>query len=316
MHELLAPSLPGLATLLARVPTMVTFHATRAPTPERWVFRHVTRWFRPLASRVTEAVAVSPSAARCAEPLMGRRVEVVPNGIDPTPFVRARPLSLPPGRTLLFVSRLDRRKGLGVLLRAFARLAARHRDLQLVICGDGPCRSEVEGLPGPLRRRVIMLGAVSDAVLPSVYAAADVFVAPATGRESFGVILLEAMAAGRPVVASDLPGYREVLRDGEDAMLVPAGDPASLARAVSVVLDSPGRASELARRGRARVRSFDWEVVASRLEALYAQARLDRRSGRDRLGDVIVEPSRQSRPREVVMDARGAGRPESSSLRA
>jgi phosphatidylinositol alpha-mannosyltransferase len=117
-----------------------------------------------------------------------------------------------------------------------------------------------------------MLGDVPDAELPSVYAAADVFVAPATGQESFGVILLEAMAAGLPVVATDIDGYREVLRAYSHALLVPPEDARSLTRAIGRVLESPELARRLASTGRRLVQQFAWSVVTDEIERAYGQA--------------------------------------------
>ena len=118
----------------------------------------------------------------------------------------------------------------------------------------------------------MMLGAVPNADLPPVLAACDVYLGPATGGESFGIVLVEAMAAGLPVVASDIPGYDEVVRPGLDALLVPPRDPAALAAAVARVLDEAGLADRLATGGPERAASFDWEVVVGRLEGLYRRA--------------------------------------------
>src|SRR6266540_3307162 len=126
------------------------------------------------------------------------------------------------------------------------------------------------GLPEG-RRRVAMLGHVPHDDLPAYSAACEVFVGPARGGESFGIVLVEAMAAGLPVVASDIPGYREGVRDGEDGPLVPPSDPVALAAAVRTVLDDPTLAARLVRAGRARAEEFSWDTVVARLEALYEQ---------------------------------------------
>lgn len=271
VHELLAPSLPGLATLLAGVPVVATFHANCTPLLDRLLYSVMARCLRPMSRRVAVGLAVSQAAATCAAPRLGGSLRIVPNGVDIEPFAHARPMRLPPGRKLLFVSRLDRRKGFPTVLRAFEWLAPRFDDLRLVVCGDGPRRGAVDRLPAVLHNRVLMLGDVPDRDLPSVYAAADVFVAPAAGQESFGVILLEAMAAGLPIVASDIDGYREVVADG-GAWLVPPGDDRSLARALGCVLDSPGLARQLASAGRRHVRQFAWKVVTDEIERAYGQA--------------------------------------------
>jgi phosphatidylinositol alpha-mannosyltransferase len=117
-----------------------------------------------------------------------------------------------------------------------------------------------------------MLGNVPHEELPPYHAASEVFCAPATGRESFGIVLVEAMAAGLPMVASDIPGYREVVRDGIDGMLVPPRDPAALARAVSEILDDPDTAKRFGEAGRARAARYSWVTVAAEIEEIYREA--------------------------------------------
>jgi phosphatidylinositol alpha-mannosyltransferase len=155
------------------------------------------------------------------------------------------------------------------MVRAFAILARELDDLRLVVVGEGRDRGAVDLLPEDLRTRVVMVGTVRSADLPPYHAAADVFAAPATGHESFGVILVEAMAAGVPVVASDIPGYREVVRDDVDGLLVPPGDPEALAGALRRVLGEPALAERLAAAGLERARTFSWDVIVPRIEAVY-----------------------------------------------
>ena len=117
-----------------------------------------------------------------------------------------------------------------------------------------------------------MLGRVPHAELPAVAAACDLYLGPATGGESFGVVLVEAMAAGLPVVASDIPGYDEVVRDGVNGLLVPPGNPDALAAAAGRVLDEPALAGRLAAAGRDRAAIFDWSVVVEAIEEAYRRA--------------------------------------------
>jgi phosphatidylinositol alpha-mannosyltransferase len=269
VHELMAPSLPTLAAMFARVPVVATFHANCTSALGSLMYSAAARCLRPIARRVAVRLAVSQAAASCAAPRVGGSVRIIPNGIDIEPFASAKPMALPPGRKLLFVNRLDRRKGIEVALRAFEHLSARFDDLLFVICGDGPRRTAADALPASIRRRVLMLGDIPDAHLPSAYAAADVFVAPATGQESFGVVLLEAMAAGVPIVATDIEGYREVVRAGTHAVLVPPGDAASLAAGIQRVLESPLLARRLVAAGRRRVRRFAWSLITDEIEHTY-----------------------------------------------
>jgi phosphatidylinositol alpha-mannosyltransferase len=159
-----------------------------------------------------------------------------------------------------------------VAVRAFADLASDAEDLWMVVAGDGRERDAVELLPGPARERVLMLGRVEHTDLPPLHAAADVFVSSAAGQESFGIVLVEAMAAGLPVVASDIEGYREVVRRGIDGLLVPPGDPAALAGAIRRVLAEPNLARRLSEAGRARAGQFSWETVTARIEHVYEEA--------------------------------------------
>ncbi|MEO8292546.1 MAG: glycosyltransferase family 4 protein [Actinomycetota bacterium] len=269
-HEPLAPSASMFATLAARVPVVGTFHAG---LDRARAYDLAAPLLRLVARRLTVRVAVSERAAATAQRRLGGTYEIVPNGIDVRAFSTAEARSdLGPGRKLLFVGRLQRRKGFRTAIEAFAELAPTHPDLRLVVAGEGHERSAAASLPAAVRARVIMLGTVGNRELPPVHHACDLFVAPNHGGESFGVVLLEAMAAGLPVVASDIPGYDEVVTDGQDGLLVAPGDAAALAGAVSRVLGDDSLASRLAEAGRRRTAAFGWETVTPRLEELYTRA--------------------------------------------
>ncbi len=172
----------------------------------------------------------------------------------------------------MFVGRLDRRKGFPVAVAAFERLARDRPDLRLLVIGDGPQRGAVAALPGSVRDRVELFGAVKYDELPPLLAAGDLYVGPALGGESFGMVLVEAMAAGLPVVASAIPGYREVVRDGVDGILVAPGSADDLAAAIAAILDDPELAGRLRAAGPARAARFDWSVVATELSTIYEEA--------------------------------------------
>jgi phosphatidyl-myo-inositol alpha-mannosyltransferase len=268
-HE---PLVPGTAMFAARsplAPVVATFHAY---ADRSLLFSATAPALRGVWQRLTVRIAVSEAAAAfVAERFPRDGLRIIPNGAEIEAFAGAEPARLPDGRRILFVNRLDRRKGFPVMVRAFAILAPRHPDALLVVAGDGKKRRAVRALPVGIRDRVIMLGSVPHDHLPPYHAASEVFCAPATGRESFGIVLVEAMAAGLPVVASDIPGYREVVRHEVEGLLVPPSDPQRLAAAVSRILDEPELARELAQAGRARAARYSWDQVAREVEAVYEE---------------------------------------------
>lgn len=273
-HDPLVTSTSRWATMYTSAPVVGTFHSYFAP--DSLAGRCYTALV-PLGMsvwrRLDQRIAVSEAARVSVSSRMGDEpIRVVPNGTDVHVFARAVPAKLPKGRTMLFVGRLEPRKGFPVAVSAFARLAQQYSDLQLIVVGEGVEREAVEVLPRALRSRVHLLGRVSDSVLPGYYAAADVFLAPSLGSESFGIVLVEAMAAGLPIVASDIAGYREVVRDGREGMLVPSGDPAALAHAVQHLFEHPEQARALSEAGRVRARRYDWDLILVTLEEIYGEA--------------------------------------------
>ena len=171
---------------------------------------------------------------------------------------------------ILFVGRHDPRKGLPELMAACQGLAKDAVPFRLVIVGDGPLRGRVEAMShGALEGRVHFEGRVSNENLPRYYASADVFCSPARGGESFGIVLLEAMASGVPIVATDLPGYRTVLTPGAEGLLVPPRDPAALGIALGSLLARSSLRAELGARGIETSRRYAWPTIVERLEEIY-----------------------------------------------
>jgi phosphatidylinositol alpha-mannosyltransferase len=261
------------ATAAGPGPLVGTFHAW---SESQRLYRLAARVGRRIAARLDERVAVSTAAQQFAASALGLPLgsfRVIPNGVDVAAFAAAEPLPLlaDPGRPLLlFVGRLEPRKGLDVAVRAFLRVCSARPGVRLCVVGTGPqagrCR---EMVPPSLRPDVLFVGRVAAADLPRYHASADVFVAPATGGESFGIVLLEAMAAGLPVVASDLPGYRGVLADGRQGRLVPAGDAVALADAVATLVANPLLRRAMGGEGRRTAAAYDWGIVGRRIEHLY-----------------------------------------------
>jgi phosphatidylinositol alpha-mannosyltransferase len=268
-HQPMAPSTGMWATLEARAPGVGTFHSGAGRAR---LYDLTAPHLRRIANRLAVRIAVSQRAEAFERARIGGTFEIVPNGVDTDRFATAAPADLPAGTKLLFVGRLDARKGFPIAVGAFARLAATHPELRLIVVGDGPERDAVHVLPPELRARVTMLGVVPNAELPTVAAACDLYLGPSTGGESFGVVLIEAMAAGLPVVASDTPGYDEVVRDGIDGLLVRPRDADALAVAAGRVLDDPDLAGRLIAAGRDRAGGFDWSIVVERLEDVYRRA--------------------------------------------
>ena len=275
VHEPFAPSTSMFTTLaVRRAPVRPAVVATFHAYAERSV---AVAAFSPLLrlvwQRLDVRLAVSGAAASFAGRHFGDGFRIVPNGVDVERFAAAEPArGLPGGRKLLFVGRLEPRKGFRYAVRAFAVLGPEFPDLTLLVAGEGEERSAVDELDPGLRERVRLLGIPSHEELPRLHAASDVFVAPNTGGESFGVVLAEALAAGLPVVASDIPGYREVVREGIDGLLVPPKDPPAFARAVTRVLLQPDLAERLRTAGRERARRFAWESVVPQIERAYHDA--------------------------------------------
>lgn len=267
VHEPFAPSV-GLATLLStRRPVVATFHAS---APDSRVYRIAAPALRPLYRRLAGRIAVSEEARRTVEGALGGEVRVVPNGVSAALFSG---LPEPTGETVLFVGRFEPRKGARVLIDAFPALKRSRPGAALILVGDGSQRRACEqALPDELREDVTFVGRVEPWELAQAMGQAAVVAVPSLGGESFGIVLLEGMAAGRPVVASNIPGYAAVLRDGVDGVLVPPGDPEALAVALAGVLGDPARARAMGRSGKERAGRYDWPVVASEIEAVYVEA--------------------------------------------
>jgi phosphatidylinositol alpha-mannosyltransferase len=279
VHEPLVPLL-GLGTAFGHDRPLVT--TNHVWSDRSGLYRLVAPVGRRIVARTGAALVVSDAARAYHAAALGLDASaflVVPNGVDVARFADPGPVPAgaepsaahAPRRRIVFVGRLEPRKGVAVLVDAFERLAARRDDVELVVVGTGPERSRVDGLVDR-GLAVRALGTVTQDALPAVLASADVVVAPSIGGESFGIVLLEAMAAGRPLVASDLPGYRCVIERGDEALVVAPGDPAALADGIERVLDEPGLAAALVARGGERVREHDWPIVAARVREAYGRA--------------------------------------------
>ncbi len=275
-HNPLAPTLPVMAVQAAPCAQVGTFHSTHP----RGLLLDLFKGFleEQVISRLDARIAVSPTAEASALAYYPGPYHRIPNGVD---VERFRPDVVPFGDwreegrvNLLFVGRLDPRKGLHQLIQAMPAVSRRTGGrARLLVIGDSYLRARFEAMVAPeVREHVRFLGHVPSADLARWYATGHIFVSPALSHESFGIVLLEAMASGRPVVASDIPGYRSVVEPDQHAVLVPPGDTQALADALVGLIQDPERREDIARRGRARALEFAWPRVAAQIEAVYHEA--------------------------------------------
>lgn len=286
LHEPLTPGANHAVLLGTDIPAVGTFHAAH-PGRNGWydAFRLP---LRKMIDRLAIRTAVSVEAQRNIEATFGGTCEILPNGVEVEAFADAEPW--PASRpTVLFVGRHEPRKGLGVLLDAFARLQAAPPDgldaaPELWVAGQGPQTAELarREIPG-----VTWLGRISEAEKRRRLRGATVACFPSIEGESFGVVLLEAMAAGTPIVASDLTGYRHVARADREALLVPPGDPGALAEALARALADPSLRQRLVEEGRRRASEFSMTRLAEELRARYESIAPSRAVGRKRAGAAL-----------------------------
>jgi phosphatidylinositol alpha-mannosyltransferase len=274
-HGMFWPEISYWAIRHSRSVNLVTFLTAgfRIHTEGATLFRTL---FRNQLARINGRIAISARAREAAEPYVPGEFRIIPCGIDLERF--QPPSSAPAGhqthvRRILFVGRLDARKGLDVLLRAFPAVLKVLPRVRLAVVGGGPMeqssRQTAEELG--ISRSVDFLGTARPEDLPRLYADGDVYCAPGLGGETLGIVLLEAMASGTPVVASRIPGYDETIRDGIDGILVPPAEPEALSSAlVSILTDEPRRKA-LTAAGLARAQEYAWPKVALRTLEFYRE---------------------------------------------
>jgi phosphatidyl-myo-inositol alpha-mannosyltransferase len=268
-HE---PFVPFLSLQVLRHSTSVnvaTFHAYSGWSPS---YEFGKRMMARFASRLHGRIAVSAAARHFIGRYFPGEYKVIPNGVDlrdyqaMSPFARWRD-GVP---NILFIGRFESRKGLMYLLKAYRTLRRDGYTCRLLLVGVGPQERDARRYIATRRLQgVEFLGRVSDADKVRAFATADVFVSPATGQESFGIVLLEAMAAGRAIVCSDIHGYKGVVRRGEQALLVPPKDSDALAGAIGQLLRNPAMRAQMGEAGRARAVQFGWENITAKVDDYY-----------------------------------------------
>jgi len=277
VHEPTTPSLSLLALWAAEGPVVATFHTA---TERSRAMAASGSILRPALDRISARIAVSEPARRTLAAHLGGSSVVVPNGVFVDRFSAAakNPRFTGGGGTIVFLGRFDEpRKGLPVLLAAFAVVADSRPGLRLLVAGHGDAAEASRVLPARHREAVTWLGVVDDLTRTRLLASADVFVAPNTGGESFGLVLIEAMAAGAPVVASDIEPFRRVCADGRYGALFRAGDAGDLAAVLLTTLDE-ARSRVRAQRAARAVWRYDWSRVTGEVLRVYETALAEPRS--------------------------------------
>jgi phosphatidylinositol alpha-mannosyltransferase len=277
VHEPLMPFLPITFLRHSEAVNVGTFHAAKDGGNRLYAYskRLLRRWFRKLDGKI----AVSPAAERLISRYFPGHYNIIPNGIDLARFTDACPLpQFQDGKlNVLFVGRMEKRKGLKYLLRAFAAVKVEMRNARLIVVGDGPLR---DGYEESIRRAgvedVVFAGFVPDADLPRYYASADIFCAPNTGNESQGYVLLEAMASGKPVIASNIEGFASVITDGVEGTLVLPRNGAALALALVHLLADSELRREMGRRARLRAEQYSWDRIGQRVLSYYERLLYER----------------------------------------
>jgi phosphatidylinositol alpha-mannosyltransferase len=257
--------------------TIGTFHAYHEQP--NWLYQRGRPIFGRLFNRLDSLIAVSHPAYRFAYQMFPGDYEIIPNGIDLKRFGKSldvTPYVASPDSnkktTILFVGRLDKRKGFSNLLEAFIKIKPDYSQLQLQVIGPfelQACQHYQKMAQIHHVTDIDFVGYVSPEQLPNFYLKADIFCAPSIGFESFGIVLLEAMAAGLPVVASNIAGYRSVITDGLEGLLVPPGQPAHLANALRQLLNHPHQRREMGRRGRSKANHYSWEHIVDKTLDIY-----------------------------------------------
>jgi phosphatidylinositol alpha-mannosyltransferase len=260
LHEPIAPGPCMTALVFGDAPKVGTFHAAG----ESAAYRYLGWGLKRMARRLDHRCAVSPDAVALAESGLGGEYELLFNAVEVERFAEG-PAQPTDGPTVFFLGRHEPRKGLEVLLASLADLPS---DVRVWVGGDGPQTAELQERHGA-DPRIEWLGRISDDERAARMRGCTVYCSPSVRGESFGMVLLEAMASGCALVASDLDGHRNVATDGVDALLAPVGDAAALAKALRRVLDDAGLRAELVAGGRRRAEQLSMAHLAQRYDEVY-----------------------------------------------
>ena len=272
-HEPFVPFLSPTVLDQSDTVNIGTFHAFGGFSPSYWIGK---RFAGSLARQLDGRIAVSGAARHFISRYFPGDYRIIPNGVDLDRYADAEPLDeLRDGTiNILFVGRFEERKGLIHLLKAYHRLRKRHVDARLLVVGTGPKQREYRRYVGLRQiRDVEWLGRVNDEDKARYFASADIYCSPATGQESFGIVLLEAMAAGVPIVASDIHGYKNVMQRGVQGLLVEPRNHRALAAALYALAQDPELRHRMGEAGRLRAPEFSWDRVTERIVDYYYEVR-------------------------------------------
>ena len=285
LHEPLMPALPLFVLRHSKTVNVGTFHAYREGHPAYEIMRPILRRF---IDKLDGKICVSEAAREMVSRYFPGEYVVIPNGIDLRRFggAHVRPIEkYNDGRpNILFVGRLEKRKGFRYLIRAYPHILRAVPDVRLLVVGAYD-KEDKEPFVRYARMHhlssVKFVGRVSNEELPRYYKTCDIFCAPSTGFESFGIVLLEAMASGRPIVATNIAGYRCVLEDGREGLLVEPENERALCEAIVRLLRDPALRREMGERGRRKAARYNWPIIAHRVLDFYYQ--LIQKKAQDRL---------------------------------
>lgn len=283
VHEPLMPLLPIQFLRFSEAVNVGTFHAAREGGNRLYSYsrRLLRRWYRKLDGKI----AVSPSAAALVSRYFQGYYNIIPNGVDVAEFsrpVEPLPQFLDGKRNILFLGRFEKRKGLSYLLRAFPAVKREMPETRLIIAGDGRSRPRYERYVREANLDdVVFTGYVSTEDLPRYQQTADIYCSPATGNESLGIVLLEAMAAGRAIVASNIEGYANVVTHGVEGLLVLPKDADALSHALVHLLADDALRERMGNLGNVRAEQFSWERISQRVLSYYERLIYEKRLARE-----------------------------------
>lgn len=274
VHEPLAPSVSVLAVWAAKGPIVATWHSS---VDKSRMILSLAKLAQTAMEKISARIAVSEAARTTLINHVGGDAVIIPNGVDTSAFIDAHPISGWPGegKALVFLGRVDEpRKGLEILLAAFPIVRKEFPNLRLLIAGPGDPEELIDEVPVADRNAIVHIGKISNDEKPDVFASGNIYVAPNTGGESFGIVLLEAMASGVPVVASNLHAFERVLEYGKAGVTFKNENSQDLAKVLIDLLSDEQKLVQLKAAGYARSAIFDWTLVASRVLEVYESVHL------------------------------------------